>query len=117
MPSCFSDVLIKPIPKGNNKDYSLSSNYHGIALASCFSKVIELCNLELHGEHLLSSHLLPCVPVCSRQLYLGIFMGAQVYGCLLDASKVLMTVQNWPFCFLEKIAENLQTVTVYFAFL
>ena len=39
---------VQPIPKGG-EDYSLST---GIALASCLSKVIELCIL---GQHLLSS--------------------------------------------------------------
>ena len=32
MPCCLSDVTIQPIPKGGNKDYSLSTNYRGIAL-------------------------------------------------------------------------------------
>jgi len=41
---------VQPIPERNNKDYSLSTNYCGIALALCFSKII-----ELQGEHLLSS--------------------------------------------------------------
>ena len=53
MPSCVSDAIVHPIPKGGNKDYSLSVNYRGIALASCLSKVIELCILELYGQHLL----------------------------------------------------------------
>ena len=47
MPSCVSDAIVQPIPKGGNKDYSLSVNYRGIALASCLCKVIELCILEL----------------------------------------------------------------------
>ena len=54
MPSCLRDAIAKPIPKGGNKD---SNNYRGVALASCLSKVIELCILELHGQHLLSSQL------------------------------------------------------------
>ena len=37
MPPCFSDALVQPITKGNTKDCSLSVNYRGIALASCFS--------------------------------------------------------------------------------
>ena len=53
MPSCVSDAIVHPIPKGGNKDYSLSVNYRGVALASCLSKVIELCILELYGQHLL----------------------------------------------------------------
>ena len=57
MPTCVSDAIVQPIPKGGNKDYSLSGNYRGIALASCLSKVIELCILELCGQHLQSSQL------------------------------------------------------------
>ena len=48
--NCSSDMPVQPIPERNNKDYSLSTNYCGIALAQCFSKII-----ELQGEHLLSS--------------------------------------------------------------
>ena len=57
MPPCFSDALIQPITKGNNKDCSLSANYRGIALTSCFSKVIELCILEIYGKYLPTSEL------------------------------------------------------------
>ena len=39
MPSCVSDAIVHPIPKGGNKDYSLSVNYRDIALASCLSKI------------------------------------------------------------------------------
>ena len=53
----ISDAIVQPIRKGGNKDCSLSVNYRGIALASCLSKVIELCILELYGQHLLSSQL------------------------------------------------------------
>ena len=35
MPSSLSDTIVQPIPKGGNKDYSLSVNHQGIALASC----------------------------------------------------------------------------------
>ena len=57
MPPCFSDALVQPITKGNNKDFSQTANYRGIALTSCFSKVIELCVLEMYGECLLTSEL------------------------------------------------------------
>ena len=52
-----TDAIVQLIPKGGNKDCSLSVNYRGIALASCLSKVIELCILELYGQYLLSSQL------------------------------------------------------------
>ena len=41
---CLSDSIIQPIPKGL-KDPAKSTNYHGIALASCLSKILELCIL------------------------------------------------------------------------
>ena len=40
VPSSFRDAILLPIPKGL-KDPSDSSNYRGIALASCVSKVLE----------------------------------------------------------------------------
>ena len=77
---CFSDALIQPIIKGNNKDSSLSGRYRGIALTLCFSKVIELCVLEMYGECLLTSELQfgfkpglsQCALVCSKLLFHGI---------------------------------------------
>ena len=42
----FRDAVILPVPKGGNLDLSLSASYRGIALASCFSKVLEYCILE-----------------------------------------------------------------------
>ena len=41
MPPVSRDAIIQPIPKGGNKVSSQSENYRGIALASCFSKLIE----------------------------------------------------------------------------
>ena len=35
---CLRDSIIQPIPKGL-KDLAKSTNYHGIALASCLSKI------------------------------------------------------------------------------
>ena len=57
MPPVFRDAVIIPIPKGGNTDLSQSSNYRGIALASCFSKLLEYCILEDFGSCFLSSHL------------------------------------------------------------
>ena len=36
---CLCDSIIQPIPKGY-KDPAMSANYRGIALASCFSKLL-----------------------------------------------------------------------------
>ena len=43
---CLQDSIIQPLPKGA-KDLAKSSNYHGIALASCLGKLLELCVLQL----------------------------------------------------------------------
>lgn len=104
MPPCFSDALIQPIPKGNNKDYSLSANYRGIALSSCFSKVIELCILEVYGDHLLTSQLqfgfksglstTMCTGVLKAVVSRYMNGGSKVYGCLIDASKAFDTVDH-----------------------
>ena len=57
MPSCLSDAIVQPVPKGGNKDYSLSTNYQGIALASCLRLLKCVAILELYRQHLLSSQL------------------------------------------------------------
>ena len=36
---CLSTMV--PIPKGSNKDLSMSKNYRGIALGSIFSKIFD----------------------------------------------------------------------------
>jgi len=41
---CLRDSIIQPIPKGL-KDPAISTNYRVIALASCLSKLLELCIL------------------------------------------------------------------------
>ena len=71
MPPVFRDAVILPIPKGGNKDLSQSTNYRGIPLASCFSKLLEYCILEDFGSCLLSSRLQfgfkhrGCLPHCA----------------------------------------------------
>ena len=45
-PVCLRVSIIQPIPK-SAKDPAKSSNYHGIALASCLGKLLELCILQL----------------------------------------------------------------------
>ena len=104
MPPCFSDALVQPITKGSNKDCSLSVNYRGIALTSCFSKVIELCILEIYGKCLLTSELrFGFKPVLSTMLCTGVLIavvsryldgGFKLYGCLVDASKAFDTVDH-----------------------
>ena len=98
MPSVFRDAVILPIPKGGNTDLSQSANYRGIALASCFSKLLEYCSC------LLSSHLqFGFKPGLSTTLCTGVLKatisrylagGSCVYGCLVDASKAFDSVDH-----------------------
>jgi len=53
---CLRDSIIQPIPKGL-KDPAISTNYHGIALASCLSKLLELCILISFPDVLCTSDL------------------------------------------------------------
>jgi len=104
MPPAFRDAVIIPIPKGGNTDLSQSSNYRGIALASCFSKLLEYCILEDYGSCLLSSHLqFGFKPGLSTSMCTGVLKavisrylvgGSRVYGCLVDASKAFDSVDH-----------------------
>ena len=104
MPPVLRDAVILPIPKGGNMDLSQSTNYRGIALASCFSKLLECCILEDLGSCLLSSHLqfgfklglstTLCTGVMKATISQYLAGGSCVYGCLVDASKAFDTVDN-----------------------
>ena len=70
---CLRDSIIQPIPKGS-KDPAKSSNYRGIALASCLSKLLELCILLIFPDYFNTSGsqlasrkdaLQICAPECS----------------------------------------------------
>ena len=73
-------------------------------MAPCLSKVIELCILELYGQHLLSSQLqFGFKPGLSTTICTGVLKavvsrylreGSVVYGCLIDASKAFDTVDH-----------------------
>ena len=56
MLTAFRDAIIQPIPKGT-KDPSLSSNYHGIALASSLSKIFEWSILLTWNYYLMNFNL------------------------------------------------------------
>ena len=53
---CLCDSIIQPIPKGL-KDPAISSKCPGIALASCLSKLLELCFLMSFSDVFCSSNL------------------------------------------------------------
>ena len=94
----FRDAVIIPIPMDGNMDLSQSSNYRGIALASCFSKLLEYCILEDFGSCLLSSHLefvfkpglstTMCTGVLKAAIPHYLVGGSFVYSCLVDACKL-----------------------------
>ena len=73
-------------------------------MAPCLSKVIELCILELYGQHLLSSQLqfgfkpglstTICTGVLKAVVSRYLLEGSVVYGCLIDASKAFDTVDH-----------------------
>ena len=46
---CIRDSIIQPFPK----DLAKSANYRGIVLASCFSKLLELCILIIDVSSIL----------------------------------------------------------------
>ena len=60
IPACWKKAIIKPIPKGSNKDPSVPLNYRGISLTSCVAKtyssllnnhIVDYCNgLELFAD-------------------------------------------------------------------
>ena len=104
MPPVFRDAVIISIPKGGNMDLLQSSNYRGIALTSCFSKLLEYCILEDYGSCLLSSHLqfgfkpglstTMCTGVLKAVISRYLVGDSCVYSCLVDASKAFDTVDH-----------------------
>ena len=54
LPSIWTQSIIKPIPKGSDKDPCVPLNYRGISLISCVSKIMSgilnnrLCNYDLN---------------------------------------------------------------------
>ena len=57
IPVSFRHGLIIPIPKGNNKDLSIPTNYRGVTLSSVIGKVFEKVLLHRLTEQ--QSHLNP----------------------------------------------------------
>ena len=103
MPAAFRDVTIQPIPKGS-KDPSVSSNYHGIALASSLSKVLEWSILLSWSQFFSTSELqfgfksgfstTLCTGVMKAVINRYLNRGSKVYACLIDASKAFDLVDH-----------------------
>ena len=104
VPSAFWDAILLPIPKGL-KDPSDSSNYRGIALASCVSKVLESCIILTWSQYFVTDDLqFGFKPGYSTTLCTGILKAvvncyikrsSNVYACLIDASKAFDTVDHY----------------------
>ena len=100
---CLRDSIIQPIPKGS-KDPAKSSNYRGVALASCLSKLLELCILLIFPDCFNTSGLqIGFKKGCSTDLCTGMLKivasqyvqrGSKVRCALLDMSKVFDMVDH-----------------------
>ena len=100
---CLRDSIIQPIPKGF-KDPAMSANYRGIALAPCFSKLLELCILMLFPDVFYTSDLQFgfkrgfSTDLCTGLLKLVssryIHQGSKVRCALLDMSKAFDLVDH-----------------------
>ena len=100
---CLCDSIIQPIPKGV-KDPAKSTNYRGIALASCLSKLLELCILMSFPNVFSTSDLQFgykkgfSTDLCTGLLKLVssryIHHGSKVWCALLDMSKAFDMVDH-----------------------
>lgn len=97
---CLWDSIIQPIPKGA-KDPAKSCNYRGIALATCPSKLLELCILQLMFNT--SGLQFGFKKGCSTDLCTGLLKivssyyvqrGSKVRCALLDMSKAFDVVDH-----------------------
>ena len=86
-----------PIPKGSNKDLSMSKNYRGIALSSIFSKIFDNCIIsaeclalnsdDLQFAYKSGSSTTLCVSVLCETIDYYVHNESDVYMCSIDASK------------------------------
>ena len=93
---CLSTIIV-PIPKGSNKDLSMSKNYRGIALSSIFSKIFDNCIISAEWLALNSDNLqfayksgcstTQCVSVLCETYDYYVHNESDVYMCSIDASK------------------------------
>ena len=106
----FASLLLKVTVK----ILDLSGSYRGIALTLCFSRVVELCVLEMYGEHLLTSELQfgfkPGALVCSKLLFHGrvqsLWLSSKAFDTvdhtiLLDKLLSRVYLMEWCASFLE----------------
>ena len=96
-PDSFCLSTMAPIPKGSNKDLSMSKNYRGIALGSIFSKIFDNCIISAECLALNSDDLqfayksgcstTQCVSVLCETIDYYVHDESDVYMCSIDASK------------------------------
>ena len=96
-PDSFCLSTMVPIPKGSNKDLSMSKNYRGIALGSIFSKIFDNCIISAECLALNSDDLqfayksgcstTQCVSVLCETIDYYVHKESDVYMCSIDASK------------------------------
>ena len=104
VPSTLRDAILLPIPKGH-KDPSDSSNYRGIALASCVSKVLKWYIILTWGHNIyfVTDDLQFCLNLVIL-LHWNLILRAvvnccvkwssHIYTCLIHASKTVDTVNH-----------------------
>ena len=103
MPTELRDATIQPFPMGF-KDSTLSANYHGIALASSPSNILEWSTLTTWSDYSTTSELqfgfqsgfstILCTGIMKTVINRYLNKGFKVYACLIDASKAFKTVEH-----------------------
>ena len=93
MPTALHDGILVPIPK-ENKDPTLSDNYHPVVLAPTLSKALEWCILLNYSGYFTTTDLqfgfkrqlptTPCTGLIKNVVSTFVHAGSQVYGCFLD---------------------------------
>ena len=100
MPSVFRNMVVKPIPKGENKVTSLFENFRGIALVASVNKHLEVgsshvsskCQFCFTGLH--SFFTMLCTGVFKATVSHYLCCGSNVCSCLIGASKEIDTVDH-----------------------
>ncbi len=114
VPAELMKVLIVPILKKKGLDPTCSSNYRPIALASTFSKIVELALLTLYNQHLYTSSSQfgykkkmgteLAVYTIKQVVHHYVRHDTPVYVCYLDATKAFDRVNH--FTLLWKLCER-----------
>ena len=105
LPAFLMQSAIVPILNNRQGDTSDKNNYRPIAIVTAFSKIFELCIMNLIESHLLtqenqfgfmknhSTDLCIVTVKCTIKYYN--MYNSPVYCCFLDASKAYDRVNHW----------------------